>query len=210
MPTPNTSATGGYLAPTTSPYPLEGRALLRFFQAIIVGITSLPGDMVRPYWQSEPPNVPTAGEAWCAFKIVKKPSDEYPYVGFTAPPATDTVSFKMQRHEEMNILTTFYDLGSTGVDDSGGQADYNVTLLRDGLLVPQNREPLFRAGMGLVKTGDLITVPIVLKQRWQYRVDLDWVVRRQINRIYPVTTIVSATGDINYDTGLPAQPFNAT
>lgn len=206
---PNSSATGGYLLPTPPPAPLEGQALLRFFQQVIVGITGLPGPSVTPYWQSEPPNAPVAGSAWCAFKITKRPSDEYPYVGFY-PNAGLGEGYRMQRHETLEILTTFYDLGSTGKENSGGQADYNCAILRDGLLIPQNREPLVAAGMGLVKTGDAITVPVIFKERWQYRVDLEWVVRRQIDRTYNVLTIVSATGDINYDTGLPAQPFNVT
>lgn len=205
----NSSASGGYLSPAANPAPLEGQALLRFFQQIIVGITALPGNMVRPYWQEEPPDIPDAGTAWAAFKITKRPSDEYPFVGMSNVPLGG-VAYQMQRHEELDILTTFYDMGSTGLNNSGGQADYNVSLLRDGLLVPQNREPLFLAGMGLVKTGDEVPVPVIVKKRWQYRVDLEWVVRRQINRVYNVTTIVSAQGDIYYDTGLPAQPFNAT
>jgi hypothetical protein len=210
MATPNTSATGGYLKPALNPAPLEGQALLRFFQQIMVGITSLPGDMVRPYWQSEPPDIPDAGEAWAAFRIVKRPSDEYPYVDFPRSPSSQQLAYTMQRHEELDIETTFYDLGSTGKNNSGGQADYNAALLRDGLLVPQNREVLFLNSMGLVKTGDLITAPVLFKKRWQYRVDLSWTIRREIIRVYPVLTIVSASGDINYDTGLPAQPFTAT
>jgi hypothetical protein len=205
----NSSATGGYLAPAPNPAPLEGQALLRFFQQIIVGVTALPGNMVRPFWQEEPPDIPDAGTAWAAFKITKRPSDDFPYVGISKVPAGN-VAYQMQRHEELDILTTFYDLGSTGINNTGGQADYNAALLRDGLLVPQNREQLFLNGMGLINTGDLVTVPVIVKKRWQYRVDLEWRVRRQINRTYNVLTIVSASGDIYYDTGLPAQPFTAT
>lgn len=203
----NTSSSGGYLAPAVNPAPLEGQALLRFFQQIIVGITGLPGNMVRPYWQQEPPSIPDAGDAWIAFKITRRPSDEFPFVGTYTYDATQ--SYYLQRHEQLDILATFYDIGSTGLNNSGGTADYYAALLRDGLLIPQNREPLFLVGMGLVKTGDLVTVPELFKSRWQYRVDLEFSVRRQIDRIYPVQTIVSATGDIYTDTGLPPQPFHA-
>jgi hypothetical protein len=210
---PNTSATGGYLLPdpAPAPAPLEGQALLRFFQQVIVGITGLPNQLVRPYWQEESPDIPDPSEttAWAAFRIVRRPSDEYPFVG-RLPYQAEAGVTTMQRHEVLNIATTFYDLGSTGPNNSGGQADNFAALLRDGLLIAQNREPLTLAGMGLVKTGDLVTVPVVFKSRWQYRVDLEWEVRREISRTYSVLTIVSATGDIYYDTGLPAQPFNAT
>jgi hypothetical protein len=201
-----TSATGGYLTPAASPAPLEGRALLRFFQQIIVGVTALVGDLVRPYWQEEPPTVPDAGVAWCAFKITKRPSDEYPFVGRLKASATGDY---LQRHEALDILTTFYDTGSTGLDDSGGLADTYASLLRDGLAIPQNREPLFLAGMGLVKVGDLVTVPVIFKKRWQNRVDFEFTVRRQVTRLYPVQTLVSASGDIYTDGGLAPQPFNS-
>lgn len=202
----NSSSTGGYLLPASSPAPLEGRALLRFFQAIMVGVTGLNGTLVRPYWQEEPPDVPDAGVAWCAFKITKRPSDEYPFVGRLKSTATGDY---LQRHEAIDILTTFYDIGSTGLNDSGGLADTYASLLRDGLAIPQNREPLFLAGMGLVKIGELITVPVIFKKRWQNRVDFEFTVRRQITRLYAVNTIVAADGDLYTDGGLAPQPFNA-
>ncbi len=89
-PASNTSATGGYLAPSPAPAPtpLEGQALLDFVQSWVVGITGLDGPLVRPYWQSEPPNVPQAGEAWCAFKISTRPADEFPFLASTARSAT--------------------------------------------------------------------------------------------------------------------------
>lgn len=206
---PNTSATGGYLLPAAAPAPLEGRALLRFFQQIIVGITGLDGTMVRPYWQEEPPDVPDEGEAWVAFKISRRPSDEYPFVG-RLPYAPEDGNDHLQRHEALDILSSFYDTGSTGLNDSGGLADSYASLFKDGLAVPQNREPLYLTGMGLTKVGSVLTVPVLFKKRWQNRVDFEWTVNRQIDRVYPVGIITSATGTIYTDTGLPPQPFSAT
>jgi hypothetical protein len=165
--------------------------------------------MVRPYWQTESPDVPDEGVAWAAFKITRRPSDQYPFVG-RLPNAPEAGGDTLQRHEQLDILTSFYDTGSVGLDQNQDQlADYYSALLRDGLLVPQNREPLFVLGMGLVKTGDVVTVPVIFKKRWQYRVDFDWTIARQIDRFYPVQTITSVTGDIYTDGGLPPQPFNA-
>jgi hypothetical protein len=195
----NDSSTGGYLAPAVSPAPLEGAALLQFFQQIIVGVTGLPGDLVRPYWQTEPPNVPPAGTAWCAFRVDAQPSDEYPFVFRTSANDGD----HLQRHETLNMLATFYDLGS------GGEADANASLLRDGLAIAQNREVLVNAGMGLVRAGSLTTVPVILKLRWNYRVDLELVFRRQIDRVYPVDSLVGSEGTVNTDTGLPPQAWSA-
>ncbi len=103
----------------------------------------------------------------------------------------------------MNALASFYDLGS------GGLADYYCALLRNGSAVAQNREPLTAAGFGLTRVGSPVAVPVIFKLRWQYRVDLEVVLRREIVRVYPVEPLVSAQGDIVTDGGLPPQPFEA-
>lgn len=180
----NTSATGGYLAPASSPAPLEGEGLLAFLQGVVVGITGLPGDMVRPRWQAEPPNIPAAGSVWAAIGVTTRPTDAYAY---TRELNTGT---ELQRHEEMDLLCSFYDLGSTG------QADAMCALLRDGFQIAQNREPLFRNGMGLVHTDDAVAVPSLLKMRWLYRVDMNVKLRRVILRNYPVLTILSEVGTL--------------
>lgn len=189
----NDSSSGGYLSPLPTTPPLQGQALLNFLQAVIVGITGLDGTMVRPYWQGEPPNVPDAGLAWCAFRIQARPSDTFPFVKHNADGQGGDA---LQRHEALHILTSFYDLGS------GGNADGYASLLRDGLLIAQNREILTLNKMGLAKTGDIIPVPSLLKFRWLYRADFDLVIRRQIDRLYPVLDVLSAQGTIVSDDGL--------
>lgn len=188
---PNTSATGGPLAPSASPAPLEGQALLDFIQDLVVGITGLDGTVVRPRWQPEPPNVPSGGTAWAAIGVTSRTADTYPYVTHDSVNDVDA----MQRHEILNVLCSFYDTGA------GGQADAYAALLRDGIAIGQNREKLFLAGMGLVDVGELMAVPSLLKQRWLYRVDLPLVIRRQIDRTYPVLTILTGEATLNTDDG---------
>src|ERR1039458_4174886 len=122
--------------------------------------------MVRPRWQPEPPDIPTAGEAWAALGVTSRPSDEYPYIKHDGAAEGGLGNDQMQRHETLTILTSFYDLGSTGL------ADYYAALFRDGMFIPQNREVLLLNGMGLVRTGELLTVPSLFKLRWMYQVDL--------------------------------------
>lgn len=179
----NTSATGGPLVPASSPAPLLGQALNRFLSAWLVGICGLPGTAVLPRWQPEPANLPTG--PWMAFGITKRRADTFAYVGRGIPDIDDSYD-ELQRHEELTILCSFYDLGVNG------QADAFAEMLREGLQVPQNLEPLQLAGMGLVETGELIAVPSLVKERWLYRVDLPLVIRRQIVLRYPVLTLLSA------------------
>lgn len=189
----NTSATGGFLSPAASPAPLEGQALLDFMQGVIVGVTGLPGTMVRPVWQAEPPNVPDAVVCWCAFRIGARPSDTFPYVHHNADgQGSDT----LQRHERLTVLCSFYDIGS------GGAADGYLAILRDGLSIPQNRETLQANGFAFVGAGEPVPLPSLLKQRWLYRVDVELTFARQIDRTYPVLTITSAQGTLVTDDGL--------
>lgn len=180
---PNDSSTGGPLSPAVAPAPLEGQGLNRFIQQWIVGITGLAGNMVRPRWQPEPPDVPDAGDAWAAIGITARAADTFPAI--LHDPTGDGAD-DLQRHETLAVLASFYDLGTNGL------ADLYASLLRDGLAIPQNSEPLASAGFGLVDVGDLTTVPSLLKSRWLYRVDLPFHLRRAIVRSYPVLNVESA------------------
>jgi|WetSurMetagenome_2_1015567.scaffolds.fasta_scaffold00191_4 hypothetical protein len=184
------SSTGGYLSPAASPAPLQGDGLNTFIQPIIVALTGLPGPMVRPAFQSEPPDIPDGGQAWAAFRYTSRKSDTFPYVGHAS--GSDT----LRRHEEIDILVSFYDLGT------GGLVDQYAALLRDGLSIGQNLETLNRAGMGFVGCGDLTAVPVIVKQRWLYRVDLPFTVRREIVRVYPVLDVLTAHATVATDSGV--------
>jgi hypothetical protein len=184
---PNTSATGGYLVPALSPAPLEDAALDDFFQAVVVGITALPGASVRPRWQIEPPNMPNLASDWAAFGVAVVASETFAWVGHF--PAVGLVPGydEFRRHEELEWITSFY----------GPDARANAALLKDGLQIAQNREPLLLAGMGVIETGDVRTVPLLVKERWQFRADLPVRIRRAVVRRYPVLDLASAQATLN-------------
>jgi hypothetical protein len=185
-----TSATGGYLAPTSSP-PLEGEQLEDFFHDLIVGITQLDPTLVRPAWQPEPPNVPVAGTNWIAFHFVDVSSDDFPFVGQVTLPDQSVIQSELQNHEEFNVHCSIYGTGA------GSPARAIAKLLRDGLMVPQNQEPLFNAGMGLIGIPSAPQpVPLLVKTKWLYRVDMDIRIRRIIVRDYDVKTIDSVQGNL--------------
>ena len=148
-----------------------------------MGLTGLPGNMVRPRWQPEPANIPDFGVDWCAFGIQRKLPDTYAQVQHDS---TGEGTDKLQRHETVEILLSFY----------GPNADMSLELLREGLQIAQNREVLQQNSMGLVETGEAIVAPSIVKDRWLYRVDMTLTIRRQIKRVYPVLNLLSAEGDV--------------
>lgn len=176
----DTSATGGPLAPEVPTPPLEGQSLNRFFQTWVVALTGLDGTVVRPRWQPEPSNIPAAGEAWCAIGITRTIADTYPYVE----------GGNLQRHEDITLLLSFYDLGTDG------QAQYYAALFRDGASIPQNLEVLQVAGMGMVSVGELVQAPVLIKQRWLYRVDVTMVIRRAVTRTYQILDVAAFDGEL--------------
>jgi len=187
----NDSSTGGYLLPSLSPAPLEGQALFRFMQQFFVGITGLDGQLFFPRWQPEPPNLPPVGTpCWAAFGINARGTSVFAFTkhvpAVTGPPDVPAYD-EYRRHEELDILTSFY----------GPESDTYATLLRDGIQIPQNLEVIEQAGMGLIETGELKTVPELTKERWLQRVDLTVRIRRQIVRRYAIQSLVGADVTVN-------------
>lgn len=178
--------------PAPAPAPLEGEALLVFLQGWLTPICGLTGPFVRPAYQPEPSNVPTAGDAWMAFVIATRAADTFPWTGLRYK-TEDDQTFNLQRNEELRILCSFYDLGTTGL------ADANASLLRDNLVIPENLEVLYSQGFALGYVEGLTQAPTILNSRWQCRIDLPVVVRRQIDRNYAVKNILTANGTVYTD-----------
>lgn len=190
----NTSNQAGYLT-AVAPAPLEGVALQNFLQEVMVGITGIDGTLIRPRWQAEPPDIPAAGTVWCSFGITSRIKDTFAYTKH-APGNADVGTDVLQRQEELHIMASFYDLGSQG------QADLYAELLADGFQIAQNREVLQSQGFAFVSSGELTPMPVLLKERWQYRVDVELVIRRQIDRTYNVLNLESAQIQIDTDVGI--------
>lgn len=180
----NTSQTGFPLAPAETPGPLTEPDLTNFIQAWVVGITGLPGDLVRPRWQPTPPNQPPAATTWCGIGITSRSMEGgLPYVGHDE---ADGVGFdRQERHEIIALLASFY--GPNGAD--------MAALFTSGAYIAQNREALFLADMGLLDVGNIDVLPDLSNGRWIMRADLPFRLRRKITRDYPVRSL--AEGPFN-------------
>lgn len=180
----NTSATGGALLPTATPAPLEGELLQNFFHHWFAGITGLANTLIRPRWQPEPVNMPAHTATWMAFGITRRESDTF--ASEQHFPSGDGYN-EIRRHEVLNLTLSFY----------GPDADNYVHLLREGVQVAQNRELLTVNNMGLVETGEIVTVPELVKEKWYYRVDMVIRIRRQIVRRYAVESLLKGQLTLN-------------
>jgi hypothetical protein len=164
------------LLPAATPAPLEDEALDDFLQQFVVGITGMPGTLVYPRWQEEPPNLPENGVDWAAIGVAEREGDTYGAEEHEA----DGVTY-VSRHETLDVQATFY----------GPNAQSNAALFRDGLMLSQNREVLFLAGMGLHDVGQLQRSGDLIKMRWLGTSELPFSVRRIIVRKYPIRDIAS-------------------
>lgn len=179
----NTSQTGGPLAPTDPLALLADPGLTDFFQEWVVGITGMPGDMVRPRWQPAPPNQPPASATWCALGVVGRTQEAgFPATVHDGAGAGGLGVDEQQRHETLDFLASFY--GPAGADMAG--------TFTSGAYVSQNSEPLLLAGMGLVDVGDITVLPDLTNGKWVQRADVPFRIRRVIRRVYPVRNLLDA------------------
>lgn len=158
------SASGGFLIPVPGP----GReAEEDELHDLIAALCGLPGHLVRPRWQAEPPRQPEPGTDWCAFGVIGRdaPGSQTRHERGRDGQGRSVV----ETHETLDILASFY----------GPHAQSKAVALREGLHVEQNRAELrARANLALVRAGAMTAVPELVLQRWVQRQDLPLTFRR--------------------------------
>lgn len=189
---PNTSATGGYLVPS-SPAPATDDGLDDLLQEMVVGITALTPSLVRPRWQPKPPKQPEPNVDWAAIGVTHIETDTYAIVQHDS---TGDGSDKLTRFQSVTVMATFYGPNRRGYAQK----------LCDGLQIPQNREQIVRAGLNLVAASDIISTADFFNTNLIPRADVLMTFRRQINRTYPVLNVLSAHGDVHSEGA--QQPFD--
>lgn len=187
----NTSATGGYLRPLTAP-PLTDQQLAVFIQAAVVGITGLPGSLVRPRWQKDPPTQPSPDTNWCAIGVTEHRALDFPYVIHDGDANNGNGVDIVARQEYLEVLASFY----------GPAAAYNGWLLRDGLYVPQNLEGLNQQGIKLIGSGTLAHTGELVNAQFIPRVDLPLTLAREIDTAFGIENLESAEIDFYADDGV--------
>jgi hypothetical protein len=176
----NTSATGGYLSPTTTPLPGD-LTFLQFIQTVLVGITGLDPKSVRPKWQKEPPKqLPNPDDDWLAFALIVTNPDANAYLQEVNNES------RLQRHEDLQLICSFY----------GAHSNENAGILRDGFQVGQNRDVLATANVGFTGVSSESFVPEFINNRWFPRTDITLLLKRRVDRTYKILPFDSAAGTI--------------
>jgi len=175
---PNTSATGGYLAPA-SIAPSYDTPLDLQIQSLVTGITGIIGSLVRPRWQPRPPAQPDREVTWCAIGIIEINTEFGHHIKHNS---TGEGSDEAETFETLELLTSFYGPQSSGM----------AALLRDGLWIAQNREAMRANGLALVDVRRITHVGELVNQEYIRRADLPIVLRRNVSRTYPILNLLQA------------------
>lgn len=174
-----------YIGPTETTALPKNLTLTQFLQTVFVGISGLPGDLVRPRWQPNPPKRPEIETNWMGVAIMNSVPDANAYTDTKL--VESTVAYESQRNEILEIGCSVY----------GPEAIENYGLIRDGFQIPNNLAALNAANMGIVEVGRMQSLPEFFNERWWNRVECSVFIRRKIQREYPIPTLISALGQIH-------------
>lgn len=188
-----TSATGGYLQPSST-QGAHGVTFEDFMQAYFVGLSGLPGALVRPRFQPKPPQVPLATVDWLACGITRVVKD---HSGYAEHDPTGEGSHALERHEQVDFLLTFY----------GPNRHTIASLVEDNIQIRQNREPLQLNGIAFLECGGQTEAADLVNEEYRLRADIPISFRRLVKRVYPILNLLSVQGAFVTDDGNPPQPF---
>lgn len=185
----NSTASGGILKPHPQPPTLNttppGLTLIQFIQQLLVGLSGFDGPLVRPQWQQQPPKQPDINVNWLAFGLGSATADNNAFVT-AGSNAEEPPTPLLQRNELIPIIVSVY-----------GPAAYdNITMIRDGFQLTQNLTSLRQANIGFAYDTPAQHVPDLFNERWYDRWRIEFFIRRQVQRSYPLLSFLSASGTI--------------
>jgi hypothetical protein len=145
----------------------------------------IPGNLVRPRWQKNPPPIPDENVDWVAVGVIS-----YPSVKGTP---------QLVHHPEQEGYSVARDDGPVHVMASfyGPRCFALARLCRTGLWVNQNWEQLAPLGLTLADVGDVTVTAELINETWLRRADMPIFLAQTIDRIYAILNILSADGTIH-------------
>lgn len=172
----------GFLAPLSEP--LFDDPLADFLHDFFVGVTGLPGDLVRPRWQREPPNMPPFDTNWLAVGISRIEEDRFSYEGEDPnDPQQDIVS----RDELLTVLCSFY----------GPQGQSLAARVAMAIQLAQNRTYLAQQSITVMEVQGMFNIPALLKEKWVPRCDRNIIFRRRAGWTFAVRAVEQAQAQLD-------------
>lgn len=182
----NTSATGGYIQPLTPP-PISGDQLDGVMQALVVGVTGLPGNLVRPRWQSIEPKSPDLSVDWCGIGVIEYVAESNVSHTHSGVGLGSSTSYQV---EKMVVSASFY----------GPNCRSNAALLRAGLMMAQNREALSLLEISLAGEPTAASrVPELVNGQWLDRADLQFAIVRREVWVWPIENVLGIVANVVTD-----------
>jgi hypothetical protein len=185
----NSSASGGYLSQTNA-LPAADTQLEDQLQEFIVGVTGLPGNMVRPRWQPNLAVIPSATANWAAIGITEiQPIGGGGELDYERHIPDGNGHDELHEHEEIVLIATFY----------GPACGANARKFRTGLKIAQNWEAVSIHGIDLGEIGPIRFLPEQVDDVWYHRADIELRLRREVISSFDIQNILSAQGTIHGD-----------
>lgn len=182
----NNSSTGGPLLPLSIGGAVDDDAFSAVVQGLVVGVTGLSGNLVRPRWQIQPPVTPGLTVDWCFVGREFTRGDADAFTQHT-PADGDTPGFDTAyRSQVVKVLASF----------RGPHREAKATLLTMGLSVDQNREVLKSLNINLVSCSDYRSGADLINNQWVETADVEFELRRWLAFTYPIFDLASATATI--------------
>ncbi len=165
----------------------------KVLQAAAAAITGLPGDLVRPRYQDNPPTRPERNVNWCAIAHMSQTPDDTPLLESVGE---DPGQLQSTRHARLDVLASFY----------GPKGETYAEILKDGIWIPQNMEALQANEIYLQDTGAIVRASEKINQQWIQRYDFPLTFKRKIVRLYPVERFKTVNAHF-FDDHAPGKPF---
>lgn len=178
--------------PERAPAPLTGAQLTDLVTGLVGALTGIAPALVRPRWQATPPQQPPAGTAWCGAGIVARSDLDYTHQEIGNIPGTAIEALHLRRWGDIEVLLSFYG------PDSDGMAER----FRDGMYVTINLAHVAAAGIRLHRVGDVTQVPDLVNMQYIDHCDVRVWFARQIDRWYPLKSLIEASGTLTPDLGV--------
>jgi hypothetical protein len=158
----------------TQPY---DDALADVLSAVVVGLTGLDPNLVRPRWQPQPPTQPSATTDWCAIGVTTHTGTDFPQW------TQDTdLTATLHRLEMLDVLATFY----------GPHSSTYAQTLRDGLYMWSNHWQLEQSGLKLHGTDPIAHMGEEVNAQEIQRSDLPISLTRIVDSAIASPTVLEA------------------